>query len=99
MRALTLPGFSKGDVVALSCSISDEGVLSIAVGVTTSSLLLTVAPVESSARALSSVEANLLESVYWVELLWVCLELWLGEGFDFLSENSVLATFRWVDLP
>ena len=34
--------------------------------------------------ALSTAEAHLLECLYWVEPLWVLLELWASECLDFL---------------
>lgn len=90
----TLPGLSKSDFLALAESVSDEAVLSIAIGVTTSITGFRVSPVEVlTLGALSSMESKALKYFSGIEFLRVGLELWSSHSFDFFSSLTGDFTF------
>ena len=85
---LTFPGFRESNIVAVSGAVADEGVFSLAVGVSTSRSCLRVAPVEVTTAALSAGKSDRLKHPRRVILLRVRLELGPCQSFDLLQNSQ-----------
>ena len=85
---LTFPGFCERDIVAISSTIADEGVLSLAVGVPAGRSRLRVSPVEVTTGALGAGKSDRLKNPRRVILLRVGLELGPCQSFDLLQNSQ-----------
>ena len=79
-----MPRFSEGDVVAIAGTVANEGVLALAIRVTTVGSLLGMSPIVVSALTLGARETNRFEHARWIELLRIRLEFGSGQVFDLL---------------